>query len=101
MIPEAFPEQHCGARPVLGAGRQRNSTLNGQAVAPSQVGRQPHNSRQSDAIAKKRQRPRAQMQTWDNTDVPAKRPSLGLARGPHGEKATYKFKRLASIDTAV
>lgn len=38
---------------------------------------------------------------WDNTDVPVKRPSLGLARGPYGQKATYKFKRLASIHTAV
>lgn len=82
LIPKAFPEQHCWARLVLGAGRQRNSTLNGQAVAPSQVERQPHNSRQSDAIAKKRQRPRAQMQTLGQHRCPSQEAQSRLGQRP-------------------
>lgn len=39
LIPQAFPEQHCWARPMQGARKQRNYTVNGQAVAPSQVGK--------------------------------------------------------------
>lgn len=103
LIPKAFPEQHCWARPVLGARRQRNSIRNGQAVAASQVGRQPHNSRQSDVIAKKRQQPHTQMQTlckadpvqsrpWDDIDVPVKRLRLGLARSPHRGKGDIELR---------
>lgn len=94
LIPKAFPKQHCGARPVLGAGRQRNSTLNGQAVAPSQVGRQPHNSRQSDAIAKERQRPRAQMQTLGQHRCPSQEAQSRLGQRPSWGKGNIQSQEI-------
>ena len=92
MVPKAFPEQDCWARPVLWAGRQRNSTLNGQAVALSQVGRQPHNSRQSDAIAKKRQQPRAQMQTLGQHRCPSQEAQSRLGQRPLWAKGNIQIQ---------
>lgn len=94
LIPKAFPEQHSWARPVLRAGRQRNSTLNGQAVAPSQVGRQPPNSRQSDAIAKKRQRSRAQMQTLGQHRCPSQEAQSRLGQRPSWAKGNIQIQEI-------
>lgn len=103
LIPQAFPEQHCWARPARGAGRQRNSTLCGQAVTPPAKWGDGliNNTRRGDVIAKKRQlarahcRPRA-MQTlgWQrcsNQEVQAWREAL------NGERRHTKLREWPSF----
>lgn len=66
--------------------------LNGQAVALSQAGRQPHNSRQSDAIAKKRQQPRAQMQTLGQHRCPSQEAQSRLGQRPLWAKGNIQIQ---------
>lgn len=80
LIPQAFPEQHCWARPAREAGRQKNSTLCGQAVTPPAKWGDSliNNTRRGDVIAKKRQPARAHCR-------PRAMQTLGWQRCSHQE----------------
>lgn len=108
LIPQAFPEQHCWARPTLGAGRQRNSTLNGQAVPPTPAkwgdSLINNDTEQGDVIAKRRQQhvcvaDHVQCRPWDGTMFQSR--GSGLERSPHRGEAICRVKGLASNHTAM